>query len=308
MSTDSSTGYDPLAGISDPTLSSSFGSTSSTFAAPTNTGVTDFLTGTSSTPYDPTGATSSNSAVTDYLSGTSSTPYGPSSTDPNVGVGGQGSAGGSPISIPSSSGFNVGSMINQIGSGLGAVAGPAALLGTATLVGKNLSNNAQDYANQYKSIAAPAGAIAQQFQTQVQTGQLQPWQQATIDKMVQQEKAQAAQFGANTGTSNSTTNLGEQQQIDTNALIQQGQFQQQAFTNWQSSFGDYAKEMGLGIQAQIQGDQEIEQLWSSVLGGLAKAAAAGGGGGGGGGGGASVSKAHCFKSESGSPVSGGRLT
>ena len=106
--------------------------------------------------------------------------------------------------------------------------------------------------------------------------------------MIQQETAQKNQFLASTGQGGpgkSTTDLGIGTQIDTNALMAAGQFQHQAVSDYVSTFGEYSKLMDKGIQAQIQGDNQLMTLWSTVLGGLAKAQASSSSGGGGGGGG-----------------------
>lgn len=186
-------------------------------------------------------------------------------------------------------GGDLSKLVGGIGGALKSAAGPAALLGTTALVGKGLQRDASQYADQYKSLAAQPGALASQQFKQASTGQLQPWQQASIDQMVQQERAKAGQFFADTGQGGSqgkaggTNELAVGTQIDTNALIQQGQFQQQAVSDYLQTFDKYSGLMSKGIEAQIAGDKELQALWGDVLGGLAKASAAGGGGGGGGG-------------------------
>jgi len=181
---------------------------------------------------------------------------------------------------------------NLVGSGVNAITGGGSAGGIAGLAGglyaaNQAKKDSQTYANEYKALAQPAGAIANQAAQEYTTGQLQPWQQAQIDQMTQQEKAQGAQFLSNSGqgtAGQSTTSLGINQQIDTNALVQHGQFVQQAFSDFLQSDQQYANIYGQGIQAEMTGDKEVMDLWNNILGGMAKASASGGGSSGGGGG------------------------
>jgi hypothetical protein len=178
--------------------------------------------------------------------------------------------------------------------------GAGGILGAASLVGNKISSDASSAANSFKQLAAPLGTLANTQLQEVQTGQLAPWQQASIDKMVANERAQASQYlssatggpqevGGPGASSTAALDLGRQ--IDTNALIAQGQFVHQDLNDYLKTFGDYSGLMSKSIEAQLAGDQELEGLWSSVLGSMAKGmfqSQGQGGGGGGGGGGSSL--------------------
>jgi hypothetical protein len=203
---------------------------------------------------------------------------------------------------------------NVIGSGSNAVStiygnnsgliNNAALLGTAALQANKINSNSQTYANEYKSLANPLGALAAPMGKSVASGTLQPYQQAQIDRMVASQTASNNQYLANAGISNSqgnansTAGLDLQRQVDTNALIQSGTMIQQNLSNYLTTYGDYSKLMDSSIQAQITGDNQVMQMWDSVLGSMAKASAAGGSGGSGssGSGGSSLSSIASFGS------------
>jgi hypothetical protein len=177
-------------------------------------------------------------------------------------------------------GSGISSALDLVGGSNGLAT--AGLLGAAGLAASKTQGDAATYANDYKKIAGTVQPLMNQELQSAQSGQLMPWQQASVDRMVQQERAQSQQYLANAGigdsqgNAQSTASLDLNRQIDTNALIQSGQMVQQNYTNFMKTFGEYGTYMDKSIQAQIQGDQEVMKLWDNVLGGLAKSMMSGG--------------------------------
>ena len=152
------------------------------------------------------------------------------------------------------------------------------MMGMNTYTQMQAKKQASAFAQQMASLGAPLTAASNQLLQQYESGQLSPNDEHTINKFIQDNKAQVNSYYSQAGLGNSSMAQQALQAVDTQAAAMKDQIRQNMLSSASQLAAQGNAPVIAGIQQQVSEDQALQQSQANMLASLAQLATMGQGG------------------------------
>ena len=222
-------------------------------------------------------ATASTSAPIDYTSSGAQTAaqdaYGTTSTAPDYTSQAAGDAAKAAYG-PASDNSSITSALKQLGVTPGNALKYGVPVASLAMNGK-AQHKAQSAADQLNKIAQPASSTSNNLLSKFNSGQISAADSYAINQQMQQSIAQAKQYYASAGLSNSSMEHEAIQTIQNNAENQRQQALQNMLTQGLSAAGTAQGPQIAAVNASVQSDAQLQKATSDFMAALARMNAGG---------------------------------